>query len=68
MTAGYQGVGSGNLMPPKMIKTSPIKAYTPSSYRIVKELGMNSEHFNISNRFALYIQLIHLCIMDHMRP
>ena len=54
MSPGYLGVGSSNLMPPKMIKTSPIKSYSPSSFRIVKELGMNSEHLNISNRFALY--------------
>lgn len=54
MSAGYLGVGSSNLMPPKMIKTSPIKTYSPGSFRIVKELGMNSKHLNISNRFALY--------------
>ena len=49
MPAGYLGVGSTNLMPPKMIQTSPIKSYLQSSSRIVKELGMNSEHLNISD-------------------
>ena len=55
MPAGYLGVGSTNLMPPKMIQTSPIKSYLQSSSRIVKELGMNSEHLNISDRFALRV-------------
>ena len=37
-------------MPPKMIQTSPIQSYPPSSNRVVKELGLNSKHFNISHR------------------
>ena len=48
-------MGSTNQMPPKMIKTSPIKSYPLSSNRVVKELGLNSKHFNISHRLVFIL-------------
>ena len=67
-------MGSTNQMPPKMIKTSPIKSYPPSSNRVVKELGLNSKHFNISHRlvfilthFVIFVSMAFLPRPDNVK-